>query len=193
MIKNAPRPVLRWAAVVIALGVLGQYGCATPEEKPAPPPAPKAAPPSPVPAPAPAPAPPPPKPVAKPALKPLQLQSTALFEFDKAIVTPEGKNTLDSAVIARLKAFESISLLLVSGHADRIGTQEYNQKLSERRAEAVKAYLVSRGVEPKLIETIGFGKTLQIKSCPETKDQKELIGCLAPNRRVEIEVKGPPR
>jgi OOP family OmpA-OmpF porin len=81
--------------------------------------------------------------------------------------------------------------VLVTGHTDRIGTQQYNQRLSERRADAVRDYLVSRGVPKDRIETLGMGKTQPVPGvvCNQ-KNLKELIVCLAPNRRVEIEVKG---
>ena len=154
--------------------------------------APKPAPPPPAAVPAPGPA-----PVAKPpAPKTLLVQSTNLFAFDKAILTDDAKVQLDKEVVARLGEFSSIKLILVSGFADRIGSQQYNQKLSERRADAVKAYLVAKGVDDAKIETIGFGKTLQIKSCPdpspkgEIRTFKQLIECLAPNRRVTVEVQG---
>ena len=75
-------------------------------------------------------------------------------------------------------------------HADRIGSQQYNQKLSERRAESVKSYLVSKGTDRDKIETIGMGKTVPAKFCPDIKNRKELIACLAPNRRAIIAIKG---
>ena len=154
-------------------------------------------PPGPKPAAAPPPAKPAPAPVAKPpAPKTLAVSSTGLFAFDKAVLTPEARAQLDKEVIARLGEYSSIRLIHVEGHTDRIGTQEYNQKLSERRADAVKAYLVSKGVDSAKIETIGMGKTLQIKSCPdpspkgEIKTFKQLIECLAPNRRAVVTVSG---
>jgi OOP family OmpA-OmpF porin len=81
--------------------------------------------------------------------------------------------------------------VLVTGHTDRIGSQAYNQKLSERRADAVRDYLVSKGVPRDKIETLGMGKTQPIPGvvCNQ-KALRELIACLAPNRRVEVEVKG---
>jgi OOP family OmpA-OmpF porin len=153
------------------------------------------------PGPKPAAAPPPPKPAPAPVAKPpapktLAVSSTGLFAFDKAVLTPEARAQLDKEVIARLGEYSSIRLIHVEGHTDRIGTQEYNQKLSERRADAVKAYLVSKGVDSAKIETIGMGKTLQIKSCPdpspkgEIKTFKQLIECLAPNRRAVVTVSG---
>jgi OOP family OmpA-OmpF porin len=154
------------------------------------PPAPKPAAAPPPPAPKPAAAPPPPAP------KTLAVSSTGLFDFDKAVLTPEARAQLDKEVVARLAEFSSIKLIHIEGHTDRIGTQEYNQKLSERRADAVKAYLVSKGVDGTKIETIGMGKTLQIKSCPdpspkgEIRNFKQLIECLAPNRRAVVTVSG---
>ena len=86
---------------------------------------------------------------------------------------------------------QKLELVLVTGHTDRIGTQQYNQKLSERRADAVRDYLVSKGVPSDKIETLGMGKTQPVPGvvCNQ-KALKELIACLAPNRRVEVEVKG---
>jgi OmpA-OmpF porin, OOP family len=167
-------------------------GCATDEPKPA-------AKPAAAPAPAPAPAPraaepvkPAPAPVAKkPAV--LTVRSTELFEFNKATLTPEARALLDKEVVARAKEFGDVSLVHIDGHADRLGSPQYNQKLSERRADAVRAYLVSKGFDSSKVETLGSGKTLPVKSCPDQKDRKALIECLAPNRRVVVEVKGSPR
>ena len=171
-------------------------GCATREPaKPAPEaeqprqaPAPRAEP-----APAPAPA---PTPVAKPEPKKpaiVNLASTELFEFNKATLTPEARATLDREVIAKLKDVGELRYLNVNGHADRLGSVQYNQKLSEKRAEAVSAYLVSKGADASKIETFGFGKTTPVKACPDAKERKVLIDCLAPNRRVVVEIQGTPR
>jgi OOP family OmpA-OmpF porin len=152
---------------------------------------PKPPPPAPAPAAAPPPPPPPPPPAAAPQVQKITLASKALFDFDKAVLKPEGKAAIDSEIIARLKDVQKLELVLVTGHTDRIGTQEYNQKLSERRADAVRDYLVSKGVAKDKIETLGMGKTQPLPGvvCNQ-KNLKELIACLAPNRRVEIEVKG---
>jgi OmpA-OmpF porin, OOP family len=154
-------------------------------------------PPAPKPAAAPPPPPPPPPVAAKPpAPKTLAVSSTGLFDFDKAVLTDNARAQLDKEVVARLGEFSSLRLIHVEGHTDRIGTQEYNQKLSERRADAVKAYLVSKGVDTTKIETIGMGKTLQVKSCPdpspkgEIRNFKQLVECLAPNRRAVVTVSG---
>ena len=175
--------------------------CATEEaQKPAAT-APKPAPASPAPAPAPVPratqdiqigqgsaAAPAPK---KPAV--INLASTGFFEFNKATLTNEAKSTLDREVIGKLKELGQIRYINVGGHADRLGSVQYNQKLSERRADAVRAYLVSKGADASHVETLGFGKTAPLKSCPDQKDRKALIECLAPNRRVVVEIQGTPR
>ena len=83
--------------------------------------------------------------------------------------------------------------VIVNGHADRLGSGQYNQRLSEKRADAVRAYLVSKGADASHVETLGFGKTTPVKSCPDQKDRKSLIECLAPNRRVVVEIQGTPR
>jgi OOP family OmpA-OmpF porin len=184
-----------------SIAALALAGCATEPEKPAAKPAPApVARPAPAPAPAAAPAPAPaPAPVAKPEApkpappKPINLASTELFEFNKATLTPEARGKLDSEVIAKLKEIRDVKYIIVNGHADRLGSPQYNQKLSERRAEAVRAYLVSKGVDAAGIEVLGFGKTLPVKACPDQKDRKGLIECLAPNRRVVVEVQGMPR
>jgi OOP family OmpA-OmpF porin len=176
-------------------------GCASEPEKPAPPPAPAPAPAAPPPPPVAKPAPPPPapKPVAKPEPKKpavLTVTSTGLFEFNQATLTPEARTRLDSEVVAKARDFGDVSHVQIDGHADRLGSPQYNQRLSERRAETVRAYLVSKGFDTSRMETIGFGKTNPVKSCPgqlTPKTRKELIACLAPNRRVAVEVKGPPR
>jgi OmpA-OmpF porin, OOP family len=183
-------------AAAVSAAALFIAGCATEPEKPAPKPAPSA--PAPVARPAPAPA-PAPAPVAKPEApkpappKPISLASTELFEFNKATLTPEARTKLDSEVIAKLQSLGSVKYIIVNGHADRLGSPQYNQSLSEKRAEAVRAYLVSKGVDASGIETLGFGKTLPVKACPDQKDRKSLIECLAPNRRVVVEVQGMPR
>jgi len=142
------------------------------------------------PAPAPAPA-PKPAPAPAPQVQKITLASKALFDFDKYALKPEGKAAIDTEIIAKLSQVQKLELVLVTGHTDRIGTQQYNQKLSERRADAVRDYLVSKGVPKDKIETLGMGKTQPIPGlvCNQ-KNFKELIACLAPNRRVEVEVKG---
>src|SRR5262252_807320 len=152
--------------------------------KPAPAPAPAAAPPPPPP-------PPPPAPAPAPSVQKITLASKALFDFDKAVLKPEGMAAIDREIIAKLPGVQKLELVLVTGHTDPIGTQAYNQKLSERRADAVRDYLVSKGVPKDKIETLGMGKTQPIPGivCNQ-KNFKEKVACFAPLRRVEVEVKG---
>jgi len=96
-------------------------------------------------------------------------------------------------VVRKLKDVGEVRYINLNGHADRLGSAQYNQRLSEKRAEAVRAYLVSKGLDASKVETFGFGKTTPVKSCPDQKDRKGLIDCLAPNRRVEVEIQGAPR
>src|SRR6266850_6908838 len=184
---------MKSSTFISALFALALAACATQEPpKPAPPPEPK-----PAPAPVPTPAPiqevkPAPKPEPKkPAV--VNLASIELFEFNKATLTDEAKKKLDAEVVAKLKDFGQIRYINVNGHADRLGSAQYNQRLSERRAEAVRAYLVSKGVDASQVETFGFGKTMPEKSCPDQKDRAAVIACLAPNRRVVVEIQGTPR
>src|SRR5213076_3377603 len=153
-------------------------GCATQEPpKPAPPPAPP-----PAPAPEVKPAPPAPKP--KPAAEKVTSAGTVHFDFDKAELRPDGKATLDE-LASKVRGI-NLEVVIAIGHADMIGSDAYNQKLSVRRAEAIKAYLVSKGIETNRIYTEGKGK----KMGPEHRSNKKLVACLAPDRRVEIEVIG---
>ena len=160
-------------------------GCATeppkPEPKPAPPPAPKPAPP---PEPKPAPKPEPEKPAAekpKPVAEKVTFAADVLFDFDKAVVKPEGKSKLDD--IANKVRGVNLEVVIAIGHADSIGSDAYNQSLSVRRAESVKAYLVSKGIEPNRVYTEGKGEKQPVAD-NKTSDGR------AKNRRVEIEVIG---
>ena len=144
---------------------------------------------------APAPPPPTPAPVApKPVQEKITLAADVLFDFDKAVPKPEGMAKLDD-LVGKLKPI-ALEVIIAIGHTDRIGSVEYNQKLSVRRAEAVKAYLVSKGIEPNRIYTEGKGLKQPVKDCPNPtakgpiKTRAQLIECLQPNRRVEIEVVG---
>lgn len=167
---------------------------APPPPPPAPPPAaavaaPAAAPVAPPAAPVAPPAPPAPPPA--PAVQKITLASKALFDFDKAVLKPEGQAVLDREILSRIKEVQKLELVLVTGHTDRLGSQQYNQKLSERRAAAVAAYLASKGVAKDKLETLGMGKTQPVPGVVcEQKNRKALIACLQPHRRVEVEVKG---
>lgn len=143
---------------------------------PAPAPAPAAAPaPAPVAAPAPAPA---PAPVA--AAK-VTYAADAFFDFDKAVLKPEGKAKLDD-LVGKVKGV-NLEVIIAVGHTDAVGTDAYNQKLSVKRSEAVKAYLVSKGIEKNRVYTEGKGEKQPVA------DNKTAEG-RTKNRRVEIEVVG---
>jgi OOP family OmpA-OmpF porin len=157
--------------------------------------------PKPAAAPAPAPAPvapaPAPAPAAKPAAapKPVVLRTTVNFASNSAVLDAADKAKLDGDIIGKLGTVGAISYVNVNGHTDRMGSAQYNQKLSEKRADAVRAYLVSKGMDASKIEVYGFGKTTPIPTlkCPDQKDRKALIACLEPNRRTEVELQGAPR
>jgi OmpA-OmpF porin, OOP family len=163
-------------------------GCATeppkPEAKPAPPPAP-APKPAPPPEPKPrAPEPEKPKPEPekpKPVAEKVTFAADVLFDFDKAVIKPEGKSKLDD--ISNKAKGVNLEVVIAIGHADSVGSDAYNQRLSVRRAESVKAYLVSKGIEANRVYTEGKGEKQPVA------DNKTADG-RAKNRRVEIEVIG---
>lgn len=130
----------------------------------------------------------------KPAFDKITLQAETLFDFDKAVVRADGKQKLDTEVVGKMKQYPQVEVVLVTGHADRIGKDGYNQKLSERRAAAVKDYLVSQGVEAGRIETAAKGEAEPVVACSDVKGKEsgknaKLVECLQPNRRVMVEVK----
>jgi OOP family OmpA-OmpF porin len=126
----------------------------------------------------------------KPAAEKVTLAADALFDFDKAVLRPEGKAKLDD-VIAKTKGIK-LEVIIAVGHADRFGTDKYNQKLSERRAAAVKDYLVAKGIEANRVYTEGKGKKQPVTKPGQCKGpkSKKVIECLQPDRRVEIEIIG---
>ncbi|HEY3326944.1 MAG TPA: OmpA family protein [Novimethylophilus sp.] len=123
----------------------------------------------------------------EPAFVKMTLQAEVLFGFDKDALTNEGKKILDAEVVEKMKAHPEVELVLISGHTDRIGDEKYNQKLSERRANAVKKYLMTQGIEEKRLHAIGKGETMPVVDCKGVRGKK-LIQCLQPNRRVVVEI-----
>jgi OOP family OmpA-OmpF porin len=120
-------------------------------------------------------------------LKPVQLEAEALFGFDSADLTDDGKARLN-AVLGTLTATDlKDEKIRITGHTDMIGDDSYNLELSKRRAAAVRDFLVSQGVVPDFIETSGVGEAEPVVSC-EGKRGAALIQCLAPNRRTEVEL-----
>jgi OOP family OmpA-OmpF porin len=134
-------------------------------------------------------------PAAPAAPKVTSLKSTGLFDFDKSVLRPDAKAALDKDIVARKDEVKSVKSVMIDGHADRLGSHEYNQRLSEKRAEVAKAYLVGKGVPANSIETNGFGKTQPatgagVQKCEDSLGRKKLIECLQPHRRVVVELKG---
>lgn len=137
-----------------------------------------------------APAPAPVAPVA-PAItsQKITYQADTLFDFDKAVLKPAGKQKLDE-LAAKIQGM-NVEVVVATGYTDRIGSDKYNDRLSLRRAQAVKSYLVSKGVPANKVYTEGKGKRNPVtgNTCKQ-KNRKQLIACLAPDRRVEVEVVG---
>ena len=142
------------------------------------------------PAPAPQAKPPAPAPRVAPVTQKVTLSADALFDFDKSAIRPDGKARLDD-LVRSIKAV-SVDTIIAIGHTDRIGSDAYNMKLSQRRAESVKAYLVSAGVAANRIHTEGKGKKEPVTKPGNCKGKKstKVIACLQPDRRVVIEVVG---
>ncbi|BBF24150.1 OmpA family protein [Sutterella megalosphaeroides] len=117
-----------------------------------------------------------------------------LFDYNRATLKPEGQAVLDD-LVSRIAGVD-IEVILSTGYADRIGSDKFNEKLSMQRAETVKGYLVSKGVDAALIQTEGKGESDPVVNCPnpsrkgQIKNFRELVKCLAPNRRAVVEVVG---
>ncbi len=127
----------------------------------------------------------------KPAGEKITVAADALFDFNKAVLRPEGKAKLDE-LVSKAKAIK-LEVILAVGHTDRLGGDAYNQKLSEKRAAAVKEYLVAKGIEANRVYTEGKGEKQPVTGdkCKGNAKTKALIDCLQPDRRVDIEVIGP--
>jgi OmpA-OmpF porin, OOP family len=137
-----------------------------------------------------------PAPAAAPAAGPkptgekITVAADALFDFNKAVLRPEGKAKLDE-LVSKAAAIK-LEVILAVGHTDRLGSDSYNQKLSEKRAAAVKEYLVAKGIEANRVYTEGKGEKQPVTGdkCKGNVKTKALIDCLQPDRRVDIEVIG---
>ena len=165
----------------INLGLLWTFGAEPPRPAPrvaaAPPPAPRVAPPPPVEV-----APPPPPP--PPPVQRMTLDASKLFELNSArVVAPVPE--LDSFAAA-MQNYPEVSNVMITGHTDQLGSAAYNRGLSQRRADAVKAYLVSKGVAASRLSAQGVGSTRLVTDCKE-RTRAAMITCGQPNRRVEVE------
>ncbi|MFC4727545.1 OmpA family protein [Coralloluteibacterium thermophilus] len=150
-----------------ALGLLLLAGCATQRRELPPEPA-------------------PPPPQAQ--VSSVRLSADALFPFGRADISNAGHGEGSLGQLAeRLSGAQRIESVQVIGYTDRIGSDSYNQELSRQRAEAVRAFLVERGVPPNVIRAEGRGKADPIADCPDLRGAP-LVDCLAPNRRVEINI-----
>jgi OOP family OmpA-OmpF porin len=122
------------------------------------------------------------------------IPADALFEYDKAAITPAGKERIE-AFAQQLKAV-NLEAVVAGGHADRIGSDQYNQALSERRAQSIKTFLVAQGVDPARVFIEGKGETQPVTGTQcqdmgkETARNRKLVDCLAPDRRVVLEAVG---
>jgi OOP family OmpA-OmpF porin len=124
-------------------------------------------------------------PACKPSFETVTILAEKLFAFDQDKLQDSSKPTLDE-VANKIKANADVELVLVTGHTDKLGSESYNQKLSERRANQVKAYLMTQGVSSKRLQASGKGESEPVVACKGDKSNKKLIECLQPNRRVVI-------
>ena len=126
-------------------------------------------------------APPAPSPPPVPAYQKHTVSATALFDFDKAVLKPAGKQAIHDVDAEIMASKAKVIDINVVGHTDSVGTEEYNQQLSLRRANAVKDYMVSEGIDPGIIDVKGMGEAEPVASNDTAEGRTE-------NRRVEISV-----
>ncbi len=136
--------------------------------------------------------PPPPPPAPMPVARRVQFSADSLFSFDKAVIRPDGRAALDT--FGRDLQGARYNSISVEGNTDRLGSDAYNQKLSQERADAVKAYLITNsGIDARKITATGRGETnpeTKPEDCKGNKPTPTLIACLQPDRRVDVEVTG---
>ncbi|NHZ80835.1 OmpA family protein [Massilia sp. CCM 8695] len=122
----------------------------------------------------------------------LTLAADALFRFDKSglpDLLPAGRARIDSMMIKLDGVYAQISGIKLTGYTDRLGTEAYNQPLSEKRAATVREYILGKGFAGEIVSA-GKGEADQVEACTGVAPRAALIGCLQPNRRVEVEVTG---
>lgn len=126
----------------------------------------------------------------KPVTLRITLGSDDAFDMNRSILKEPAKDRLYLDVIAPVLKWGQITSITVTGHTDKLGSQDFNRRLSDRRAVAVKNYMIKQGVKGDVITTIGKGDSQPVKDCKQVMDRKSLAKCLAPNRRVVVEAKG---
>ena len=134
------------------------------------------------------------EPPVVPAVQRYTLNADTLFAFNRGDlggIKPNGKQELTS-LAEQLKAFDwpTLTAINVIGHTDRLGSADYNNKLSVKRANTVRQYMVNQGLPADKVSADGMGSTQPVKECADDKNKAALIECLQPNRRVEIELYG---
>lgn len=125
----------------------------------------------------------------KPAFEKVMLSAETLFDTNKAVIKPEGKASLDD-LVNNLQKFPEVELILVTGHADYRGSDKANMTLSQKRADSVKSYLVSKGIAANRVQAEGKGESEPVTHAGDCKGKKgsALSACLQPDRRVVVEI-----
>ena len=135
-----------------------------------------------------------PAPVAAPQVetKNFAFSSDVLFAFGKANLKPAAAQALDAMQSEINASGLGNAAIQVNGYTDRIGKEAANLKLSQRRAETVANYIVSKGAPAANVTAVGYGEANPVtgNTCDAVKGRKALIACLAPDRRVEVQVQG---
>lgn len=126
---------------------------------------------------------------------PYTMQTEALFAYNKAELSAAGRQKMSDEIVGKMKEYPKDEVVVITGYTDRIGSEEYNMDLSQRRADAVKTYLVEQGIDGNRIETAARGEADPVVSCDNIKGKanrknKALIECLQPNRRIVLDLKG---
>lgn len=128
------------------------------------------------------------EPAKQAPLEPFSLSGDVGFAFGSAVLTTAGVNTVRD-ISSKLKQLSELQQVTVSGHTDRIGNDAANMRLSQQRAKSVRNAMINEGIPSSKIRAQGFGETRPVVHCDQ-QDRNALIACLAPNRRVDIEVQG---